>query len=132
MFFVLPVGGTSTFLQISGWHGALGGIAFIDGQSLDINSSGHRPSQFSNNVRHTALIKVRVEGETAKIDALLDGEPHIHWTGKQSSLTPEPAASLPDPRRPAVGGMHETFVFTSIKIRPVSGKIAVLSPRASN
>src|SRR6202044_2403220 len=73
MFVGLPVGASHVLLQISGWHGQFGGLAFIDGQNTDVNPSGHRPSEFENNKKHSLLVKVRLKGEMTIIDATLDG-----------------------------------------------------------
>jgi hypothetical protein len=124
--FMLPVGTSQCNLQLSGWHGDVGGISLIDGRNSDNNSTTKRPCRLENNKKHSILIKVRVEGDSAAIDAILDNSLKMHWAGKQASLRVEDALTVPDPRRPAIGATQDRMAYTSIRIRP-AGKISLLS-----
>ena len=39
---------------------------------------------------HSLFIQVRVEGDSAGIDVSRDGDPYLHWEGRQASLSPRP------------------------------------------
>ena len=44
------------------------------------------PGEFSNNQRHTVLVRVRLIGDNASVEARFDGKPLLYWVGPQTGV----------------------------------------------
>ncbi len=119
---ILPVGSSSCEAFFSGMHGRSHGLEKIDGHNADSTPIAIRPGTLTNSKRHTAIFQVRVRGDDASILVLLDNQPCLRWTGKQSSLDVHPAWHLPDAKRPALGASDDTVTFHRAALRIISGK----------
>ena len=124
VLFVLPVGEHECTLQFSAALGAVGGLELVGGKNIfdDNNPALIRPSRLTNRRRYKAQIGVRTSGQRARIEASLDGEPFLHWTGKPSSLGLVGYWNLPEWKRPALAASECSVTFHSARLRPVSGE----------
>ena len=82
------------------------------------------PGIFTNNQRHTVLLRVRLMKDNASVEARFDGRPLVYWAGPQTGVkrdvVPDPA-----PSRPVLA----TFVsatFHSVRVRLFTGNGYVL------
>ena len=119
---IFPVGPRTCMLELGAW--SLHGMERIDGKHLGdpLNPTARRPGLLSNGRRYSVALAVRIDGNAAKIEAVLDGQPLTSWGGKLSSLDVLDCWSLPQSRRPALAAYNSTVTFHGAAVRAVSGK----------
>jgi serine/threonine protein kinase len=110
---VFPVAARSCQLTLHGWEG-LDGLELIEGRRAN-NNPTTKPSRVESLQRYLVRIDVRLQGEQAAIDVLLDGQPHLHWRGPQASLDTCLEWSLSDESRPALGVSDVDATFHSVR-----------------
>lgn len=122
----LPVGSTRVGLAFSGWtvRGSAHGLELVDGKLGDANATTVRPGTLTNGQGYDVLVSVRVKGEEASIEVLLEGKLCIRWKGKQSSLSYLGPFGSPDIQRPSLGACRDPVRFEEVKVRAVSGSVS--------
>jgi hypothetical protein len=108
----LPVGTRGCVLVIDGWGVAASGLQTIDGKGTRDNPTRTRYS-IKTGTRRKAAVKVRVKGEMAVIESILDDAVRISWEGKVASL----GTHSPKPSQIGLGGYGSTIVFSSARLR---------------
>jgi hypothetical protein len=122
---VIPAGSSRCMLVIGGWGGNVSGLEYVDGNRGNQNSTT-KTFHFVSNQNYVLLIRVRLQGEIASIEVLLDGASFIQWKGRPSSLELDTNWKLPEPKRPGLAAFHPVS-FQSVKVHPVSGKVSFVT-----
>ncbi len=78
------------------------------------------PGEFSNNQRHTVLVRVRLIGDNASVEARFDGKPLLYWVGPQTGVKRRWGLPLA-PSRPALAAVVPVTVH-SVRMRLLTGK----------
>ncbi len=117
---VMPVGSHSCVLMLSGFHGWISGIRYIDGKDVENNPTARRPGNLVNNRRYDMLIGVRVAGKDVSIQVRLNGKPYIGWTGEQAVLSVMREWVVPCPQRLGLGACSNVD-FHVVRFRSVAG-----------
>ncbi len=125
----LPVGLCRCNLIVGGFPtGKVSGLERVGGKGANSNSSTRMSDKFVTGRRHTVLARVRVCGDVAAIEVLLDGEPHLTWAGSTTALRCKPTWALAELGRAGIGAYNVPVTFHSARIRSVSGGTVLLSP----
>lgn len=123
---VLPVASTSCLTFVSGWSGRFRGIEYINGRGGNNNEATRRPGTVVDRQRYTLLVSVRTDGTNARIDARVNGQPSISWSGPVASLMTPGGWSLPLGNRPGLGANQSTMVFHGARLRLIAGNAKLL------
>ena len=96
----LPVAGTQCEVIFNSHNSLCDGIQLIEGREviqfiqeqpvIDKRNPTAREGEPLGAGDHSLFIQVRVEGDSAGIDVSRDGDPYLHWNGRQASLSPRP------------------------------------------
>ena len=82
------------------------------------------PGIFTNNQRHTVLLRVRLMKDNASVEARFDGRPLVYWAGPQTGVkrgvVPNPASSRP------ILAAFASATFHSVRVRLFTGNGYVL------
>ena len=82
------------------------------------------PGIFTNNQRHTVLLRVRLMKDNASVEARFDGRPLAFWVGPQSAVkrdvVPNPASSRP------ILAAFSNATFHGVRVRLFTGNGYVL------
>jgi hypothetical protein len=121
----LPVGTRACALHLSACEGHVSGLGRIDGRGVTdpLNPAVRRPGGLVNAQRYKALISVRLlpssqlDDHDVLIDVWLDGRPLVRWTGRESSLSLDPAWSLPERGHVAIGANMSSVTFHTLQVR---------------
>ncbi len=121
----LPAGSSTCTLQLSAWEGEVGGLDMIDGLAVHVpgNPTAVKPNKLLNGQRYDVLAEVRTNGENAAIRISLNGEPFVHWEGKQASLSTWEGWNMPNPNRPMLGSHGNVVTFHEVRVRPAGGRV---------
>ena len=84
---ILPLGIRQTYVQLSGYDGAAGGLNLVDGLSPRENSASVRPSRLENGRRYRLRTVVRRTGEDASIETFLDDQPFVSFQGRADRVS---------------------------------------------
>ncbi len=116
---ILPVGTRQATLHFGADGGSLGGLEQIDGREIqaDHNPAVRRPSPIINGQRYQTLVQVQTDGDGARIEVWLDGNPFLHWQGRVQSLSSAPNWMLPESSRVAIGSNQGTVTFHAVRAR---------------
>jgi hypothetical protein len=126
----LPVRSSLCTLALGGWNDAASVLAAIDGQETPPEAT-RRPGTLVDGKRYTVLAQIRVNGEAASVEILLDGQPYLQWKGKESQISVPEWAHPPYRDHPALGGGYCDVTYRSAKVRVISGKAPLVSgPKA--
>jgi len=60
---------------------------------------------------------VQTDGDGARIEVWLDGNPFLHWQGRVQSLSSAPNWMLPESSRVAIGSNQGTVTFHAVRAR---------------
>ena len=103
---IVPVGVRPCSVSLFGWGGTIHGLSRIDGRESKDNPTAAQTAGLRNDRRYTLLAQVQVDRGRAGVDALLDGERVIHWSGKESSITPNSCLRAASASRTVLGGVE--------------------------
>ena len=107
---------------MSAFAGQVSGLNTIDGRLVSDNPTTRRPGALKNGRRYTVVVRVHPEGETASVEALLDGLPCVDWKGKGSSFGLSGVWEFFEPGRLYFGGYGTGLVLHQARIRLLKGK----------
>ena len=116
-----PVGAHNCALAI----GELGsGLGNIDGKNCYRNSTTTSKVKLVDGRRYKVLLKVRRIGDAAMIDVALDGQPLIHWQGREASLSNVSPyiQQVPNLPRRFYLSTRSLATFHAAELRMVTGK----------
>lgn len=115
---LFPVGDVTGVVELSGWEGAVHGLARVDGKpSRDpANTAAVRPGRLENGRRYRVVLDVAQRDGTATIDVQLDGKRLFDWTGKTSRLSPHFAFKLPNTKSVGLGVGDGAVVFHAVRL----------------
>ena len=82
------------------------------------------PGDFANDQRHTVVLRVRLLGDNASVEARFDGKPLLFWAGPQTGVKRRWGLPLPS-ARPALAAFAPV-TFHSVRMRLISGKAEVV------
>ncbi len=117
MALMLPVGGTSVLLVVSGWKGKVSGLAFIRGRDADRNKTT-RDGALANGRKHTLFVKVLLlDDDRARIEVTLNGKAYLDWEGPRSDLKPDRQWSLKKGGLLGLGAYNAVIVFHSCQLK---------------
>ena len=119
---MLPAGSSGVLLHLGGWVNQISGLSQINHRGADSNETKVSPPRIVNGRTYTVLIRVLLEGDQAAITITLDSRPYIAWQGAQSALWLPTGWALPNPKCIGLGGEHCRVVFSSIRLRMLSGQ----------
>jgi hypothetical protein len=122
----LPVGAEACHLVLGGYGGDTSGLETINGKRADENETTVRQPKLTNGQEQTVDVNVSLRGKDATIVAELNGKSYIRWQGAQSALSPARGWDLPEPKTLGLGAMDSTVIFTSAKLKMVSGEARLL------
>jgi predicted Ser/Thr protein kinase len=127
---VFPVGPRTCTLQFGA--SSVHGLERIDGLLVDdpSNRIALRPGRLTNGHRYTLSLAVRTDGASATIEAALDGQPVISWSGRLSALDVLDVWSLPLPDRPAIAAHGAIVTFHTAAFQAAPGTVAIASESA--
>jgi hypothetical protein len=91
----------------------------LDNSPRDIVTSA-TPGDFANNQRHTVLLRVRLMGDNASVEARFDGKPLLYWLGPQTGVKRRWGPPMP-PNRPILA-TAVPVTFHSVRMRLLSGR----------
>jgi serine/threonine protein kinase len=122
---ILPVGTRACTLHLSACEGRVSGLGRIDGRGITdpLDPAVRRPGGLVNAQRYKALVSVRLlpssqlNDHDVLIDVWLDGRPLVRWTGRESSLSLDPAWSLPERGHVAIGANKSFVTFHALQVR---------------
>lgn len=119
---VFHVGPNPCLLTFSESSGKASRLAINPSLSSPLQDNRIRvePSVLTNGQKYAVLVTVRLRGEDASIQVRLDGKPHLNWSGKQAAVSLKGVPA----NRFAVS-THELVRLHSIRLRPISGNVAV-------
>lgn len=119
---IFPVGSRACLLYLDAWQ--VHGLERINGRMVEdrLNPAVRRPSILLSGQRYAVTVAVRLEGDRAKIDVTLDGEPLVSWSGRQESLDVASWWRLPNPLRPALLAHGAAATYHVALVRVVSGE----------
>ncbi len=122
---VLPVGAGGCVLHLSAFAGRVSGLDRVEGLGIGTpgKSDDSWPGTLINGHRYKLLVRVRLRGEDATVDAILDGKPCIHWTGKQSALHIWSGWALKGYRQLGLMASESTVTFHAARVRPIAGRV---------
>ncbi len=115
---ILPVGPRQCILNLSGWQGEVHGLALIDGKLARDNVTTRRPGTLENGRKYRVTVSVRIDGNSASIDAVLDGKPLTKWSGKLASLSLNAIWKLPVENRIGLAAFNNRVTFHRALLRP--------------
>ena len=120
----LPVGSGGCIFHLSAFAGRFAGLDMVAGRGIGTpgKSDDSEPSKLVNNRRYRLLVRVRTDGGSATVEALLDGNPCVRWSGKQSALHIWGGWRLPQAKQLGLIANESAVTFHSVRLRPVSGK----------
>ncbi len=127
---IVPVGGHPCLIALSESSGKASRLG-VDGKSSRANKeikTSVEPGTLTNRQKHAMSILVRLRGETAFIEVILDGETLFDWSGDKKSVSTNGWPS--QPAKQFALGTNESVSFHSIRLRPISGKAMLLAPAA--
>lgn len=138
----LPVGTTTCAVSLSGSSEVPGqpdrvhGLSRVRGYTPGEASGGANPTArfpgtLENDRPHRLAIEVRPEGESqVRIQAHLDGQGVVDWSGPPDHLDLHPSWRLPEPLRPGLGAASNPVAFTAVRFRLFSGVAWAPAPGA--
>lgn len=119
----LPVADSGCIVHFSSHGGRYGGIEYIDGRRLPFNRTANRsPNPLVNGRTYRMLARVRINGDWASVEVILDDEPFVSWEGDSARLKISEGWTLPEWKRPALGTFQSSVKFSKARLRTVSGK----------
>ena len=103
---------------------AASGLGNIDGKNCYRNSTTTSKVKLIDERRYAVLLKVRRIGEAAAIDVLLDNQPFMHWSGRETSLSSvSPYVQQgPAPPRRLLLSTRSLATFHAAELQIVSGR----------
>ena len=121
---ILPLERTQVFFELSGWAGAAHGLSRINkaGTRSDENPTAVKPGRLENGKRYRASVSVRPDGDRISIDASLDDDSLIRWSGSFDDIEPNLAFNIPNRSRPALATSRSKVVFHSFSIKHKDGQ----------
>lgn len=129
----LPVGMTACAVSLSGYNEVPGrpdrvhGLSRVGGytpgeDSRGANPTARYPGRLENDRPHRLAIEVRPQGQSVvRIEARLDGQAVVDWSGSPQQLDLHPSWRLPEPLRPGLGAASNPVAFTAVRFRLVEG-----------
>ncbi|MCC5831073.1 MAG: hypothetical protein JJU36_16645 [Phycisphaeraceae bacterium] len=112
-------------LNLGGWGNSVSGLEWIDGNEVIGNPTAVRPSGIRNAVSHRLLVRVKAAENPGHItiEAVLDGQSIINWSGDPARLTRAAAWPVTRAQGDAEGvilGAHQSeVVFSEIRMRAI-------------
>jgi hypothetical protein len=124
--FSLPVGANRASLLLSTTHPDLSGLESVDGKTTVESNTLVKPFAVKAGQEHTIRIGVRIKGETAEIDAVINNVPLVKWNGLAASLTAPTKWRVNEAGCPSIGvdpTGADAFdvVFNHVKLRVLDG-----------
>jgi hypothetical protein len=99
------------------------GLEPIDRKTARDNPTSKRgPPVLTNEQRYVVLHQVRLDGDRARIEIFLNGQPFLLWSGTLEQLTENGQWSLPARNLPGLAATDCGAVFHAVRLRLVSGK----------
>ena len=105
------------------------GLAPIDGHPIydHLNPTAKRPPRLENGQRYSALIRVRLKGDSVQVEGLLDGVPLTNWAGDVTSIDDTSENPKASSGQPAIESWHFPRTCHGARLRLISGKAYLLS-----
>ena len=125
---VLPVGSRGCVVLLSAARGKASRLETIAGKPADKSPSARKPGKLNNDQRYILLVRVRIEGEAAAIEVLLNGSPYLRALGRRNSLAVSRPWQLPQSNRPALGANASAVTFHTARLRVAGGSASLLPP----
>ena len=122
--FVFPVGHKQIALVLSAAGGKCNGMELLHDRSADDpkNPTARKPGVIQNGRRYKVLIGVRLNGENALIDVVLNAKKHMRAFGTLDGLSLPLRWNLDDPTRPGLGAVDSSVKFIRARIRLIDGR----------
>jgi hypothetical protein len=99
------------------------GLEPIDRKTARDNPTSKRgPPVLTNEQRYVVLHQVRLDGDRARIEVFLNGQPFLLWSGTLEQLTENGQWSLPARNLPGLAATDCGAVFHAVRLRLVAGK----------
>jgi len=125
---VLPVGSRGCVVLLSAARGKASRLETIAGKPADKSPFARKPGTLNNDQRYILLVRVRVRGEAAGIEVLLNGRPYLGGFGRQKSLAVSRPWRLPKSNRPGMGANASAVTFHTAKLRTCGGTARLVAP----
>jgi hypothetical protein len=117
--FILPVGGTMCFVDLSR-GGNCAGIGSIKGKGADGFDASVRSCAIANDREQLVDILVLLRKDEAEIFVGVDEKPLLHWAGPVSGLYERGDWRVLDMRCPALGVRDSSVEYRKVQIRSLS------------
>lgn len=125
----LPVGTGRINVVFGQVNGQGVGIAGIDGRSAfhDSNPAADKKVEVLPDVKHDALVSVRLDGTRARITVALDDLPRVEWYGQQTDLRhPVRSQRIHAESVPVLAAWGNDVTFHHVHLRMVEGEATPL------
>jgi hypothetical protein len=87
LYLMFPIGDHVGQITLSNRSGAYGALDPIDHKYNGIDGPGaFKPCELRNGQRYSLMVRVQVKGEDTEVNASLDKQQVIHWTGKVTAM----------------------------------------------
>jgi hypothetical protein len=139
--FILPVGGTSVFLNFGGFTNSLSGLEDIGGQRLNNLDTAIKAGLVTGHL-YTLNVRVTVSpaaasavgtatstvGPQATLVITVDGKPLTKWAGPAALLSLEKIWAVPTAHGFGLATYASTGLYQSLRVRMLSGRLETPKP----
>lgn len=123
---LLPIGRRGCNLMMGYGKDQTSSLVAVYGKS-EGSSGAAKETGLSNNKPHTAMIRVKTTAEGAKVTVDLDKTRLLTWQGDPAHCRRPSTWQMSDNVALGLGGHESKIVFSSVRLRMLSGKVAMRS-----